>query len=141
MKLPEAITCVRNRNHNRNQYITAFLLHLVHTHKTIKLIEQKYLESGMTVERLYGDSIHSAIEKKKRFIEAYSIIDWKRIIQRRDLRFEKTLPGFIKYRYDYDGPYHLLNTLCKPGRPNRRTPNSEMPPYKKTKKERSFTAL
>lgn len=65
MKLPEAITCVRNRNHNRNQYITAFLLHLVHTHKTIKLIEQKYLESGMTVERLYGDSIHSAIEKKK----------------------------------------------------------------------------
>ncbi|CAG4952530.1 unnamed protein product [Parnassius apollo] len=41
------------------------------------------------------------------------------------LRFE--LPGFIKYRYDYDGPYNLLNTLCKPGRPTRRTPNSEMP--------------
>ncbi|CAK1600206.1 unnamed protein product [Parnassius mnemosyne] len=179
--LPEVLTYVTIYSdtcsgQNRNQYIAAFLLYLVHTHETIKVLEQKYLESGHSFMEV--DSMHSAIEKEKMYTDTYSIIDWKGIMLRarskrqnknvtpynvtelsyqdmidvkalaskiiknktiaengekvcwlkiKCLRFEKELPGFIKYRYDYDGPYNLLNTLCKPGRPTRRTPNSKMP--------------
>ncbi|CAH1643294.1 unnamed protein product [Spodoptera littoralis] len=179
--LPEAVTHVTLYSdtcsgQNRNQYIAAFLLYLVHTHRTIKVLEQKYLESGHSYMEV--DSMHSAIEKEKKYTDTFSIIDWKGIMQRarskrqnknvnpykvtelsyqdmidvkslsskiiknttiaengekvcwlkiKCLRFQKDLPGFIKYRYDYDGPYNLLNALCKPGRPTRRTQNSEMP--------------
>lgn len=179
--LPEAVTHVTIYSdtcsgQNRNQYIAAFLLYLVHTHETIKVLEQKYLESGHSYMEV--DSMHSAIEKEKKYTDTYSIIDWKGIMQRarskrqnknvtpykvtelsyqdmidvkslcskiiknksisengekvcwlkiKCLRFEKDLPGYIKYRYNYDGPYNLLNAICKPGRSTRRTQNSEMP--------------
>ncbi|XP_045506624.1 uncharacterized protein LOC123702846 [Colias croceus] len=180
-KLPEVLTHVTIYSdtcsgQNRNQYVAAFLLYVVQTHETIKILEQKYLESGHSFMEV--DSMHSAIEKEKKYTDTYSIIDWKGIMLRarskrqnknatpynvtelsyqdmidvkalalkiiknktiaengekvcwlkiKCLRFEKELPGFIKYRYDYDGPYNLLNTLCKPGRLTRRTVNSEMP--------------
>lgn len=65
---------------NRNQFMAAFLMHVVQTNPKIKVIEQKYLESGHTFMEV--DSMHSAIEREKRFTDVFSIIDWKGIMHR-----------------------------------------------------------
>lgn len=54
---------------NRNQYMAAFLLYLVQVSPSLLVIEQKYLESGHTFMEV--DSMHSAIEREKRFFDVF----------------------------------------------------------------------
>ncbi|CAG4959790.1 unnamed protein product [Parnassius apollo] len=66
---------------NRNQFITAFLVHLIQRMDgQLEVIEQKYLESGHT--HMEVDSMHSAIERQQRHTPVYSMIDWKSIMER-----------------------------------------------------------
>ncbi|KAK9747461.1 hypothetical protein QE152_g5210 [Popillia japonica] len=64
---------------NRSQYIFALLLFLVQsTH--IDIIEQKFLESGHSYMEV--DSMHSAIEREKKYVSVNSVSDWANIMQR-----------------------------------------------------------
>lgn len=164
MGLPESITEISLISdtcggQNRNQHISALLLFLTQT-THLDVIEQKFLESGHSFMEV--DSMHSAIEKAKRYVPVYSIIDWmnimrtarsnrhrksaqpynvtqlnfsamldlkdlaKRLIKNRlkdeegnqvkwlqikCLRYEKSSPSIIKFRYNHHGPYTALNVL------------------------------
>lgn len=146
---------------NRNQFIAAFLLHLIQT-SHLEVIEQKFLESGHTMMEV--DSMHSAIECERKRTSIFSMNDWKNVAKRarsirhrkdappyqvqeikyndiidtkelaatlitnktmaqdgkkvqwlkiKCLRYEKTNPGIIKFRYGYDGEYSVLDTTKK----------------------------
>lgn len=58
---------------NRNQHIAALLMHIVQETE-IEVIEQKFLESGHSYMEV--DSMHSAIERAKKFIPVYTMQDW-----------------------------------------------------------------
>lgn len=61
---------------NRNQYVAALLLYTVQvTH--LEVIEHKFLESGHTY--MEADSMHSAIERAKKFVPVYTMQDWLNI--------------------------------------------------------------
>lgn len=79
---------------NRNQFIAAFLLHLIQrSDNNLEIFEQKFLESGLT--HMEVDSMHSAIEKEKRHSAVYSMIDWKSIMTRaRSKRHKKSAPAY-----------------------------------------------
>lgn len=141
----------------------------------MQVIEQKYLESGHTFMEV--DSMHSAIEKEKRYTNVYSVIDWKGIMHRarsnrhnkkaqpfivkelffqdmidvkalaseilinkticsdgskanwlkiKCLRFEKALPGVVQLRYDYEGPYLLMDVGSKKWKQTRNSTRTEL---------------
>ncbi|CAB3245065.1 unnamed protein product [Arctia plantaginis] len=79
---------------NRNQFIAAYLLHLVQrADNNLEVFEQKYLESGHT--HMEVDSMHSAIEKEQRHSAVYSMIDWKSImIRARSKRQRNSAPPY-----------------------------------------------
>lgn len=87
---------------NRNQFITAFLVHLIQRPDLhLDVFEQKYLESGHTHMKV--DSMHSAIEKEQRHTPVYSMIDWKSIMLRaRSKRHRDTAPPYIVKELAYD---------------------------------------
>lgn len=87
---------------NRNQYITAFLIHYIQkTGVELEIIEQKFLESGHT--HMEVDSMHSAIEKEARHTPVYSMIDWKSIMHRaRSTRHRESAPPYIVHELTYD---------------------------------------
>lgn len=63
---------------NRNKHIAALLLYAVQvTH--LKVIEHKFLESGHSY--MEADSMHSAIEKAKKFVPVYTVQDWLSIFR------------------------------------------------------------
>jgi hypothetical protein len=64
---------------NRNHQVAALLLYAVQTLKNIKVINQKFLESGHT--EMEVDSMHSAIEREKRHTPVYSALDWHTIFK------------------------------------------------------------
>ena len=63
---------------NRNRYMSACLSYVVRT-SHIKVIEQKFLESGHT--QMEVDSIHSAIEASKKKVDVYHPNDWVNVIK------------------------------------------------------------
>lgn len=64
---------------NRNQNIVALFLYLVQT-SSIDIIEHKFLESGHSYMEV--DSMHSAIEKEKKYQPVYIVNDWLNIFRR-----------------------------------------------------------
>lgn len=64
---------------NRNVQIMALYLHIVRTHPTINVIEQKFMESGHSYMEV--DSMHSSIEKAQKNVNVYSIHDWENIFK------------------------------------------------------------
>lgn len=82
MKLPQIVseisifsdTCA---GQNRNQYLTSLLMYLVQT-THLRVIEQKYLESGHTFMEV--DSEHAAIEHQQKYMPVYSMIDWINLV-------------------------------------------------------------
>uniref|UniRef100_A0A6P7G7I4 Uncharacterized protein LOC114338671 n=1 Tax=Diabrotica virgifera virgifera TaxID=50390 RepID=A0A6P7G7I4_DIAVI len=63
---------------NRNQNVAALFLYLVQT-SNLEIIEHKFLESGHTFMEV--DSMHSAIEKAKKYVPVYTIQDWFNIFR------------------------------------------------------------
>ncbi|CAG4954356.1 unnamed protein product [Parnassius apollo] len=86
---------------SRNQFITAFLVHLIQRMDgQLKVIEQKYLESGHT--HMEVDSMHSAIERQQRHTPVYSMIDWKSIMERaRSKRNRDSAPPYTVKELKY----------------------------------------
>jgi hypothetical protein len=64
---------------NRNQNVTAILLHAVRTIDHISVIEQKFLEKGHSY--MECDSMHSAIERAKKNTAVFSISAWRAIFE------------------------------------------------------------
>lgn len=64
---------------NRNQFMTAALHHAVNNIPHIKIIEQKYLESGHT--QMEADSIHACIEKASKGVRIYHPDQWMTVAQ------------------------------------------------------------
>lgn len=64
---------------NRNQYITYALRHALNKIKHIKIIDQKFLETGHT--QMECDSMHSAIEYAKKRTNIYVPSQWDTIMQ------------------------------------------------------------
>lgn len=64
---------------NRNQNIVALLLYLVQK-TSIDVIEHKFLESGHSYMEV--DSMHSAIEKEKKYQPVYVVNDWLSIFKK-----------------------------------------------------------
>ncbi|CAG9769714.1 unnamed protein product [Ceutorhynchus assimilis] len=65
---------------NRNQNVLAMLYYFVHYGgNQIATIEQKFLESGHSM--MECDSMHSAIEKQKRYLAVYTLNDWINIFK------------------------------------------------------------
>ena len=62
---------------NRNQFLAAGLLYTVNTSPNIKVIEQKFLESGHT--QMECDSMHSAIEHAKKRTSIFTPDQWDTI--------------------------------------------------------------
>ncbi|KAL4703070.1 hypothetical protein ACJJTC_008656 [Scirpophaga incertulas] len=65
---------------NRNQFIAALLLWAVQKIGHLKVIEQKFLESGHS--HMEADSMHSSIETAKKNAAIYSMMDWISIFKR-----------------------------------------------------------
>lgn len=63
---------------NRNQYITAGLLHALQNSGNLETIEQKFLESGHT--QMECDSMHSTIEQAKKRASIFIPSQWDTII-------------------------------------------------------------
>lgn len=63
---------------NRNQQIAALLLYVVQN-SHLEIVEQKFLESGHTFMEV--DSMHSAIERQKKFLSVYCVNDWMNIFK------------------------------------------------------------
>lgn len=63
---------------NRNVQISALFLNLVQK-TNLEVIEQKFLESGNSFMEV--DSMHSAIERQKRFLPVYCVNDWINIFK------------------------------------------------------------
>ncbi|CAG5016475.1 unnamed protein product [Parnassius apollo] len=80
---------------NRNQFIAAFLVHLIQRMDgQLEVIEQKYLESGHT--HMEVDSMHS------RHTPVYSMIDWKSIMERaRSKRNRDSAPPYTVKELKY----------------------------------------
>lgn len=64
---------------NRNQFMTAALHHAVHNIPNLKIIEQKYLESGHS--HMEVDSMHALIEKKSKRVSVYHPDQWMTVAQ------------------------------------------------------------
>ncbi|XP_071480067.1 uncharacterized protein [Diadema antillarum] len=62
---------------NRNKFVSAALMYVVRT-SHIKVIDQKYLESGHT--QMECDSVHSAIERTKRKVAVYHPNQWSTVV-------------------------------------------------------------
>ncbi|CAG9773351.1 unnamed protein product [Ceutorhynchus assimilis] len=63
---------------NRNQHVAALLLYAVQeTH--IEVIEHKFLESGHSY--MEADSMHSSIEKAKKYVSVFAMNDWLNIFR------------------------------------------------------------
>ena len=63
---------------NRNQFLTAALWKFVQSQKTIKHVENKYLESGHT--HMEADSVHGSIERAKTGVNVYVPHEWQNVI-------------------------------------------------------------
>lgn len=82
---------------NRNQNVLAMLYYFVHYgNSQITTIEQKFLESGHSM--MECDSMHSAIEKQKRYLAVYTLNDWINIFKmaRSKRGKKKNDPYFVK---------------------------------------------
>ena len=92
-KLPEEVTEVTLYSdtcggQNRNKNVAALLLYAVQkTH--ISTIHQKFLESGHTEMKV--DSMHSAIERAKRYVPVYTALDWHTIFRNARRNHEYTV--------------------------------------------------
>lgn len=64
----------------RNQFVAALLLWAVQKIDHLKVIEQKFLESGHT--QMEADSMHSSIESAKKNASVFSMVDWISIFKR-----------------------------------------------------------
>lgn len=64
---------------NRNQFVAILLLWAVQKIDNLRVIEQKFLESGHTY--MEADSMHSSIECAKKHNSIYSMLDWSRIFK------------------------------------------------------------
>lgn len=85
---------------NRNQFITAYFVHLIQQPNQLDIIEQKYLESGHT--HMEVDSMHSAIEREQRNTAVYSMIDWKSVMGRaRSKRNNNNAPPYVVKEMTY----------------------------------------
>lgn len=62
---------------NRNQHVAALLLYLVQVSPHLETIDHKFLESGHSY--MEADSMHSAIERAKKYIPVYTMRDWLNI--------------------------------------------------------------
>lgn len=71
---------------NRNANIVALFLNLVQT-SNLQIVDQKFLESGHSYMEV--DSMHSAIEKQKKFMSIYCINDWLNIFKAARVRDPK----------------------------------------------------
>ena len=71
---------------NRIVYICALLLYLVKT-LNLEVIEQKFLESGHSY--MEADSMHSAIEEKKKHIDVFSVHHWVNVMKQARLSNKK----------------------------------------------------
>ncbi|XP_063225537.1 uncharacterized protein LOC134532706 [Bacillus rossius redtenbacheri] len=81
---------------NRNKHVAALLLYDVQT-THLQEIEHKFLESGHTYMEV--DSMHSAIEKAKKYVPVYSMQDWLvifRIARSKRLRNKRNEPYIVK---------------------------------------------
>lgn len=76
---------------NRNQHIATLFMHLVQT-THLEVIEHKFLESGHSYMEV--DSMHSAIEKAKKFVPVFTMQDWLTIFR---LARSKGLKGKSPY--------------------------------------------
>lgn len=63
---------------NRNLQISALLLYVVQN-SHLEAIEQKFLESGHSFMEV--DSMHSAIERQKKFVSVFCVNDWMNIFK------------------------------------------------------------
>ena len=63
---------------NRNQNVAALLLYTVQT-THINVLHQKFLESGHS--EMEVDSMHSAIERAKKYVPVYTALDWHTIFR------------------------------------------------------------
>ena len=64
---------------NRNQFVAAALLHAVLNIPSIKIINQKFLETGHT--EMEVDSMHAAIEFAKRNLPIHTPSDWHTVLR------------------------------------------------------------
>ncbi|CAH0723007.1 unnamed protein product, partial [Brenthis ino] len=106
---------------NRNQYVSALLLWAVQKINNLRVIEQKFLESGHT--QMEADSMHSSIESAKKNNSVFSMMDWISIFKRARRRQTIKVDGKIIIRepyrvkeFKFDEFFdlkHLANTLMK----------------------------
>ncbi|CAG5055758.1 unnamed protein product [Parnassius apollo] len=86
---------------NRNQFVAALLLWAVQKIDHLKVIEQKFLESGHT--QMEADSMHSSIEFAKKNTSVFSMMEWISIFKRARRRQSIKIDGKKMTRE----PYHV----------------------------------
>ena len=82
--LPEHVTHVSSfsdtcSGQNRNIHVTASLLHAVRKIPNLEIIDLKFMESGHSSMEV--DSMHSAIEKARKYQKVYNPHEWAMICQ------------------------------------------------------------
>ncbi|XP_065220583.1 uncharacterized protein LOC135845719 isoform X2 [Planococcus citri] len=80
---------------NRNQFVTATLLHAVHTIPSLKTIDLKFMESGHSF--MECDSAHSLIERTRKNQTVYSPTEYENIMKRARKSNEKKTPPVVPY--------------------------------------------
>ena len=84
---------------NRNQIISATLLHAVQSLTVIEIIDQIFLVPGRT--QMECDSMHSSIEHAQKHMKIYTVNDWENVM-RGARRHNPYITQDVKYRDFYD---------------------------------------
>lgn len=91
---------------NRNKNVAAILMFIVQTSNHIKVIEQKFLESGHSM--MECDSMHSSIEKAKKYTSVYTVNDWLNIFKyARSSRHRSNAQPYEVIELEYNEFYDL----------------------------------